>query len=433
MGITNHHRVQEYINQVCLHIKNRKVHDEIKIEILGHIEENVIELLSSGVAEDEAVEKAVAQMGDAEVVGRQLHKIHKTQPEWSVLVITILFAIIGLTLMYLIESKVALLYNNEVFRITMITTVLGMFAAGGLYFIDYRKIQAHSKHIYIGTMLMLIFALHSGLQVHGVRAWLSIGPITINLVIASPFLFITALAGLYDGWDWNDPKKFLIGLALGIAPALLMIAAPSLSACITYLTAFTILTVVSGIKLKHILLVAGFGIGLLLYLGIISLYRIERLLILLYPAKDPKGMGWQSMQVYNAIHSAGLLGQGFNFDPKALPEVHLHYIFTYIVYTFGWIAGGILAALIIAFLIRITRIAVATRNRYGKLLVSGFVAAFSVQFIWNILLNLNLAPRIGFLLPFISFGGPQFVINMIAVGIILNVYKFGRVPKSVLA
>jgi len=81
-------------------------------------------------------------------------------------------------------------------------------------------------------------------------------------------------------------------------------------------------------------------------------------------------------------------------------------------------------------LIRITRVASVARSNYGRLLVDGLAADFAVQFIWNILMNLNLVPISGFVLPFISFGGTQFSINMASAGIISNIYKLRSATKQ---
>ncbi len=53
---------------------------------------------------------------------------------------------------------------------------------------------------------------------------------------------------------------------------------------------------------------------------------------------------------------------------------------------------------------------------YGKLLISGFVSILAIQFLWNILMNLGMAPISSVGLPFISYGGSQLVINAVPLG-----------------
>ncbi|MDT3699335.1 MAG: FtsW/RodA/SpoVE family cell cycle protein [Thermincola sp.] len=428
MSINQNNQVQEYIRNVCSHIKNRKVHQEIQIELLGHIEEIALEHLSTGATEDEAVNKAIIQMGEAGLVGIQLNEIHKTQPDWSILILTAIMAGLGLFAMYLIETKGALLLSYQIFNRSLFSTLLGIAVICGLYFFDYRKLQPYSKYIYIGTLLILLYVVYYGTQINGAKAWLTIGQIRFNFVQISPFLFIIALAGLFDNWNWNDPKKVLYGLALSIVPVVFILDAPSFSAGVTYLIAFVVLMVVSGLKVKYIPLLAGSGFGLFLFAGITAPYRIMRLLAFINPNQDPLGAGYINVQLNKITHSAGFLGQGFNF-PKVIPEVHTDFVFTYIIHTFGWIAGVILAALIITFIMKLTHTATIVKNNYGKLLVSGFVTIFAVQFFWNILMNLGLAPISGVGLPFISYGGSQFVFSMLAVGVITNIYKWRNAPQ----
>ncbi len=94
-------------------------------------------------------------------------------------------------------------------------------------------------------------------------------------------------------------------------------------------------------------------------------------------------------------------------EPKIIPDLHTDFIFSYITFTFGWVAGGCLVALVILFILRMTRIASLVKDNYARLLVIGFSAIFSIQFVWNIFMNLGLAPISGVGLPFISFGGPS--------------------------
>lgn len=423
MSISQHHQVLEYINNVCSQIKNRQVHQEIQLELLGHIEEAATEHLASGAAQDEAVKKAIAQMGAPELVGRELNKIHKTLPDWSILIITILMTAFGLLVMYFIDTKGVIPDNHQIFNRSLLANLLGVCVIVGLYFFDYRKIQPYSKYIYAATSLILVFVVYNGTDVLGARMWLTVGPISFNFVEMSLFLFIIAIAGLLDNWSWHEPKKVLVGLALGIVPAVFMFHAPSLSTGVAYLCAFAVLMLVSGVKLRYFSLMVGSCIGLILFKIYTEPYLLRRLLIFINPYQDPTGAGWINIQLNKITHSAGLFGHGFNLSPTAIPQKHTDFIFTYIVYAFGWVAGIILTALIIALLIRLIHIARVTKTSYGKLIVSGFVTIFAIRFFWNILMNLSLAPICALGLPFLSYGGSQYIFSMSAVGLITNIYK----------
>ncbi len=70
----------------------------------------------------------------------------------------------------------------------------------------------------------------------------------------------------------------------------------------------------------------------------------------------------------------------------------------------------------------------STKETYGKLLVSGFCALFIVQFLLSISVSLTLAPTVSVSMPFISYGGSQLLINILAIGLVSNVCKWRNTP-----
>lgn len=419
MGLKDNEKIKKYISSVCCQIRNSKIHNDIQEEVRGHIEEIAQEYMEGGFSEDEAINNAIAQMGDASLIGRELNKIHKQKPEWSIIILTSIFAVLSLSMIFLIDSSGILRYS--LFSKSIIGTLVGLSFAAFLYYFDYMKIKSYSKYIYLATIVVMLLTIIFGRTVNG-KPYLFIG-VPINFIDASPLLFTISLSGILIEFNWSETKKFIYGSILLIAPILLMITSRSFSAVLPYCTSVVVLLIMSGVKFKNIcILIASNLVAFIFYL-FKEPYRTQRLLIFLNAKSDPQGSGYLNISLDKLIHSAGIWGQGLTFDGKMLPDIHKDFIFTYIVYTFGWIAGLLLAVLILLFLVRIANIAFYVKSSYGKLLISGFTAIFSVQFLWNILMNLSLAPITSVDLPFISYGNSQFIINMAVVGLISNIYK----------
>ena len=55
-------------------------------------------------------------------------------------------------------------------------------------------------------------------SVNGASGWISIGPISFNVLDITPILLILSLAGIYENYDWSSLKNILIGFALGFGP-----------------------------------------------------------------------------------------------------------------------------------------------------------------------------------------------------------------------
>jgi cell division protein FtsW len=64
-----------------------------------------------------------------------------------------------------------------------------------------------------------------------------------------------------------------------------------------------------------------------------------------------------------------------------------------------------------------------SKSRQGSLLASGIFTLFAGQMIINLGSMVALFPLTGVPLPFISYGGSNLIISLIAVGIVLNVSK----------
>src|SRR5438105_4477808 len=67
------------------------------------------------------------------------------------------------------------------------------------------------------------------------------------------------------------------------------------------------------------------------------------------------------------------------------------------------------------------RIALVSRDPFGKRLASGIVALVCGQAVINLAAVLGLAPLTGIPLPFVSYGGSSLVVQLASVGVLLNI------------
>lgn len=422
MGIADN-KINEYLDKICSLIKNKDVHNDIRLELKDHIETLKEEGLASGLSEEDALDKAITHMGDAELIGKQLNKSHRARLDLVILIPTLFLCFFGLISMYFIQANGAADAGfNEIFQRSLVSYSIGTILMIGLFLFDYRKLLAFSKYIYIGNIFILVYMLFFGTFING-NLFLSIGSISIDFVEISPIFIIISLAGIFQSWNWASLGKYILGLVLMALPAFFILVHNSLSTTIIYSVSCLILMIASKAGIfKVILPVAGsvfFG-----YLSTLTEpYRIKRLLFFLDPYQDPKGMGWIYIQIKNALNSAGFLGKGIASAPKTIPSLQSDYIFTYFTYTFGWFAAIVLLLLISLFLIRMIRVSQFVKNSYGKLLVKGIASILCAQFILSITTSLGISPFFGVSMPFMSFGGSQIIVNMMSAGLILSIYR----------
>ena len=68
-----------YLDSVAAHLGTlpRVEREEILAELSGHVDDRSTALRASGLQEEEAMRKALADLGSAEEVGRSLRRVHE--------------------------------------------------------------------------------------------------------------------------------------------------------------------------------------------------------------------------------------------------------------------------------------------------------------------------------------------------------------------
>jgi rod shape determining protein RodA len=64
----------------------------------------------------------------------------------------------------------------------------------------------------------------------------------------------------------------------------------------------------------------------------------------------------------------------------------------------------------------------ASQDLFGSLIATGIVSMFLFHIVENIGMTMGIMPVTGLPLPFVSYGGSNMLTNMIALGILLNIY-----------
>lgn len=427
MDIKNNNKIQSYINEVCGQIKNKRVHNEIKAELNAHLEEKINEYLKGGKCEDEALIEAVREMGSSKHVGNELNKLHKCDTDWSIIVVavTLILLSIGFMSLFQINGEFNTFANQCIIRDRSI--LWG--AIGGIIlliacFVDYRKIKIYSYYIYIIGILLLSFTIATSVNVNGFRQWLQIGGLSINMGYVGPVIFVIALSGIYDKYKWNNIRNIFKGLLLGIVPLLLISIMNMLTDFVLYGLVLVLLIYMSRANIKTLVL---FVVSELVIFYLTGL-GVEPVSDFMNRWNDINDSGYIYNQLKIIRDSSVLFGRGANYDLIRLPEFYNDVIFSSIVYSFGWIVGLIVIILIVALLFRIIKVAISVKNSYGKSLVLGITTILGVQFAWNVLFNLGIAIG-GVSLPFLSYGGTDKVMDMLIIGIIINVYKGRSISK----
>ena len=155
-------------------------------------------------------------------------------------------------------------------------------------------------------------------------------------------------------------------------------------------------------------------------------YRLRRITSFLDPASDPKGISYHINQALIAIGAGGIWGYGYGLSRQKhsyLPEVMGDSIFAVTAEELGFVRIVGILLLFIAFLIRGFNLAKKAPDDFGRLTAFGITAWITLQAVINIAAMVKLLPLTGIPLPFFSYGSSAMLMNLIAVGILLNISK----------
>lgn len=286
---------------------------------------------------------------------------------------------------------------------------------------------------YFISLFLLLLVEFFGVSGMGAVRWLDLGFMRLQ---PSELVKVTVIMFLASYYDWLPRNKvsnvvwIILPLLIILLPVFLVIRQPDLGTALLILLGGLSIMFIAGVSWFYF---AISGLGILTFLFSIFYFRgtefqflkdyqYRRIDTFLDPASDPLGAGYHITQSKIALGSGGFSGRGFMQGTQSrlnfLPEQHTDFIFTTLAEEFGFIGGISLLGLYFLLIIFCGLVALACRDRYSGLVVSGITMTFFLYFAVNMAMVMGLAPVVGVPLPLVSYGGSAMFVLMVAFGII---------------
>jgi len=320
--------------------------------------------------------------------------------------------------------------------------VVGLVAFFCVLVIDYSKFAKYGKLIYAVNLLLLLAVLVLGAETKGAQAWIEIGPIKFQPAEVVKTLLILGLAQFLVPrvGKLNNFKDLLPVFIYVAIPLLLILKQPDLGTGLVYVAIMLGMLLVAGASPGKLFLLVGSGIGLIAFAIYghfawdwwlpLEDYQINRLIVFIDPMIDPRGVGWNVIQSQIAVGSGGLWGKGWGMGSQNindfLPEQWTDFIFCVLAEEFGFVGSVIMLILFFYLIYRGIMIAREAKDTYGALIAIGVVSMFIFHILQNIGMSIGIMPITGIPLPFVSYGGNSLLANMIALGLLMNVYIYNE-------
>ena len=327
--------------------------------------------------------------------------------------------------------------------------------------VEFRFYETISYLFYGLFIVLLIAVLIFGTKISGARSWFDIGFYRFQPSEFAKIATALALARYIqdNNSSFDKLKDYLWVGGLVVLPVLLILQQPDAGTAlifgsfiimmyrecinplipilgISFIIIFVLTLLIEDIYLYSAIVLAGF---LVIILGTRSTRRIiivisamivvsgsilsmdmilnnvllphqkKRIEVLIDPARDPKGVGWNVMQSKNAIGIGGVNGSGYLngllTKNDYVPAHTTDFIYCTVAEEHGFVGSFVLIGLFCLFLLRIIRLAERQKSRYARAYGYSVVGIFFFHFLINIAMTVGLFPVVGIPLPFFSYGG----------------------------
>jgi cell division protein FtsW len=136
------------------------------------------------------------------------------------------------------------------------------------------------------------------------------------------------------------------------------------------------------------------------------------------------GRDHQARESIIALRAGGLTGVGSDkglAKHNYISDVHTDYAFTMIAEQWGFVAGFVIIGLYVVFLVVTAKEMMGVRNRYLRLLGMGLAFNIFMNAFVHIGVNQCIIFPTGQTLPFVSWGGTSFVVDLASAAVIYNI------------
>lgn len=360
--------------------------------------------------------------------------IHPFFSEKSILFPVILLSGIGMIMVYSASSAIGMenhssaVYYMKKQGLFFGISLCAMFITASLPYKLYKNKSISYLILFIAVALLVAVLVPAlNIKAGGAHRWLNLGGITFQ-----PAEFTKLLLILFLGYSLSKKRDMIKLFSIGFIPhafifslfACLIIFQPDFGTIVVLAIITWGMMFIAGVKIIHLLSPAPLLIPVIYFWVYKVDYRLERILTFLNPWDDPLDTGYQITHSLKAFGSGGIFGKGIGLGMQKmhyLPEPHTDFIFSIIGEELGLAGVLTVLSLYLVLLLKGIDIAKTSSTVFGAITAAGITIYIGVQVIINTGVALGALPTKGLTLPFISYGGTSLLVNMAAMGILMNI------------
>ena len=354
---------------------------------------------------------------------------------------TVLLVCTGVVMVYSASAVVAMGRGNVPYMLLfkqLAWAVIGLLLVPVVMRIDYRTYRQPAViWMALGIVALALVGVLFGRPVKGATRWLNIGSFGVQpseLAKIAVIIFTAALLERrMDRIDDLGYSLLPIGAVVGLVVGLIL-AEPDLGTAVSIAMIAAMMVFAAGVNYRYVIGLALASLPALYILIMTSDYRRRRVMAFLDPWSDPLDGGFQLIQSMIAVGTGGVFGRGLMGGVQKLfylPEPHNDFIYAVIGEELGLLGATVVLACFCVIIWRGLRTSMRAPDRFGAFLAIGLTTMVAFQAFFNISVVLGLLPPKGIPLPFVSAGGSSLLINLIGMGMLLNISQHASPPHVI--
>jgi len=303
--------------------------------------------------------------------------------------------------------------------------------------IDYRTYR-NDKMIWLllGVVGVMLVAVLFASPINGTKRWFGIGGFGIQPSELAKLAAIVFTAMILERRRAriNELSYSLvpIGLIVGGLCALILLQ-PDFGTAVSLMVVVSVMVFAAGISYRYLIGAALLAMPALYVILMQADYRRRRLLTFMDPWADPLGDGFQIIQSLIAVGTGGVFGKGLMQGVQKLfylPEPFTDFIFSVISEETGLLGASLVVLCFCVIAWRGLRTALRAPDSFGAFLALGITMMLVLQAFVNISVVLGLLPTKGIPLPLVSNGGSSMLINLLGIGVLLNISQHSQMETG---
>ncbi|MDE6529857.1 MAG: FtsW/RodA/SpoVE family cell cycle protein [Lachnospiraceae bacterium] len=441
--------MEEYLEKLLSQIRCKKARPYISDEMRKHMEDQITDNIAHGMTAEEAERNAVADMGDPVEAGISLDKVHKPQVAWKLIVIVGILSLLGIFIQQSISYHIAEISSDipQYYALSgtgfVTSVILGFVVMCAIYFLDYTTIAKYSKFIgaFIICMGILCISGIFGTDMNGRRYW-GFGPVRLSATTFMMF-YVPIYGAILYKYRGGGVASLLKALVWLLIPVIITFRIPNLVVTTILMVSMLIqlsTAVIKGwfkIPIKRTLVILCAVLVILPMILLLFMYTFH----LLAAYQEARIRAWlfatgDASYLSNILRSLctdiAFIGNSGKDVMGTIPDCNSDYIFSYILNSYGSIAGTLIIAALAVLIISIFSVSVKQKNEIGLVMGFGCGMIILLSTVINILSTVGVIPPAASFLPFLSAGRSNILLCYALVGIIMSIYRYKDVyPKNV--